>query len=57
VTLTGLLRKAGTVGRLCEHPDGDSETIFRHACALGVEGIVAKRRDRALQVGGDVWIG
>jgi bifunctional non-homologous end joining protein LigD len=45
-TLTGLLRKAGPGVRLSEHVDGDGETIFRHACALGAEGIVAKRRDR-----------
>jgi ATP-dependent DNA ligase len=24
----------------------DGNTIFRHACALGLEGVVAKRRDR-----------
>ena len=33
--------------RLSEHLDGaDGETVFRHACAMGLEGIVAKRRDR-----------
>lgn len=45
-TLTGLLRKADPGIRLSEHLGGDGETIFRHACALGAEGIVAKRRDR-----------
>ena len=45
-TLTGLLRKAGPGIRLSEHLDGDGATIFRHACALGAEGIVAKRRER-----------
>jgi bifunctional non-homologous end joining protein LigD len=50
-TLTGLLRKAGPGLRLSEHLDGDGETIFRHACALGAEGIVAKRRDRPYRSG------
>jgi bifunctional non-homologous end joining protein LigD len=44
-TLTRLLRKAGQGVRLSEHLDGDGKTIFRHACALGAEGVVAKRRD------------
>jgi bifunctional non-homologous end joining protein LigD len=30
---------------LSEHLDGDGAAIFRHACALGLEGIVSKRRD------------
>jgi bifunctional non-homologous end joining protein LigD len=50
-TLTGLLRKAAPGLRLSEHLDGDGETIFRHACALGAEGIVAKRRDRPYRSG------
>jgi bifunctional non-homologous end joining protein LigD len=50
-TLTGLLRKAGPGIRLSEHLDGDGQTIFRHACALGAEGIVAKRRDRPYRSG------
>jgi bifunctional non-homologous end joining protein LigD len=50
-TLTGLLRKAGPGVRLSEHLDGDGETIFRHACALGAEGVVAKRRDRPYRSG------
>ena len=50
-TLTGLLRKAPRGVRLSEHLDGDGETIFRHACQLGAEGIVAKRRDRPYRSG------
>jgi bifunctional non-homologous end joining protein LigD len=46
-----LVRKAGPGIRLSEHLDGDSDTIFRHACALGAEGIVAKRRDRPYRSG------
>jgi bifunctional non-homologous end joining protein LigD len=50
-TLTRLLRKARPGIRLSEHLDGDGETIFRHARALGGEGIVAKRRDRPYRCG------
>jgi bifunctional non-homologous end joining protein LigD len=49
--LTRLLRKAGPGIRLSEHLDGDGETIFRRACALGAEGIVVKRRDRPYRSG------
>jgi bifunctional non-homologous end joining protein LigD len=31
--------------RFSEHLDGDGETIFKHACKMGLEGIVSKRRD------------
>jgi ATP-dependent DNA ligase len=31
--------------RLSEHLDGDGESIFQHACKMGLEGIVSKRRD------------
>ncbi len=35
-----------------EHLDGaDGEIVFRHACRMGLEGIVAKRRDRPYQSG------
>ena len=45
-TLAGLLRKASNGIRLSEHVDGaDGTAVFRHACAMGLEGIVAKRRD------------
>jgi bifunctional non-homologous end joining protein LigD len=27
--------------------EGDAETVFRHACKLGLEGIVSKRKDSA----------
>jgi len=40
-TLTGLLRKVHLGIRLSEHLDGDGESIFRHACALDAEDIVA----------------
>ena len=42
------LRRAGKALRFSEHLEGDGEAIFRHACALGLEGIVSKRRDARL---------
>jgi hypothetical protein len=51
-TLAGLLRKAGRGIRLSEHLDGtDGETVFQHACRMGLEGIVAKRMDRPYRSG------
>ena len=50
-TLKGLLRRPRPGIRLSEHLDGDGDTTFRHACALGAEGIVAKRRDRPYRSG------
>ena len=38
-----LSRSAGI--RFSEHLSGDGEIIFVHACKLGLEGIVSKRRD------------
>ena len=43
VTLRSLLVKVGPRLRWNEHIEGDGETIFRHACKLGLEGIVSKR--------------
>jgi bifunctional non-homologous end joining protein LigD len=38
--------------RLSEHIDGaDGTIVFQHACKLGLEGIVAKRRDRPYRSG------
>ena len=30
------------------------DTLFQHACAMGLEGIVAKRRDRPYRSGSDL---
>jgi len=50
--LTKLLRKAGNGIRLSEHlATTDGNTLFQHACAMGLEGIVAKRRDRPYRSG------
>ena len=37
--------------RFSEHLEGDGEAIFRHACLLGLEGIVSKRRDARYRSG------
>jgi bifunctional non-homologous end joining protein LigD len=45
VTLTSVLAKAGPGLRLNEHLEHeDGEVVFRHACKLGLEGIVSKRK-------------
>ena len=37
---------AGQTGlRLSEHMEGDGQIMFDHACKMGLEGIVSKRRD------------
>jgi bifunctional non-homologous end joining protein LigD len=39
-----LLKKAGPVLRLSEHLEAmQGEAMFRHACAMGLEGIVSKK--------------
>ena len=44
-TLGSVLAKAGAGIRFNEHLEfDDGETVFRHACKLGLEGIVSKRR-------------
>jgi bifunctional non-homologous end joining protein LigD len=51
-TLASLLRKVERGIRLSEHIDGgDGDQMFKHACAIGLEGIVAKRRDRPYRSG------
>ena len=42
-TLASILAKARPGIRLNDHIEGDGETVFRHACKLGFEGIVSKR--------------
>ena len=50
-TLRSLIKRAGLGIRPAEHFDGDGAVAFRHACAMGLEGIVAKRRDRPYRSG------
>src|SRR5262249_58729949 len=43
-TLASVLRKAGPGVQLNEHLEHeDGEVVFRHACKMGLEGIVSKR--------------
>ena len=42
--LCGLLARPDGI-YFSEHHLGDGEVMFRHACQLGLEGIVSKRRD------------
>ena len=50
--LARLLRGAGHGVELSDHIEGnDGEAAFRHACEMGLEGIVAKRRDRPYRSG------
>jgi bifunctional non-homologous end joining protein LigD len=50
-TLEIILAKAGPGIRFNEHIEGDGETVFRHACNLGLEGIVSKRKDSPYRSG------
>ena len=50
--LASVLTKAGPGLRLNEHLEHeDGEVVFRHACKLGLEGIVSKRRDSCYRSG------
>ena len=50
--LARLLRGAGHGVQLSDHMEGhDGQAAFRHACAMGLEGIVAKRRNRPYRSG------
>ena len=43
-TLASLLKRAEPGLRLNEHIEADGPTVFAHACKMGLEGIVSKRR-------------
>jgi len=49
--LQRVLAKAGDGIRLSVHLDGNGPAMFRAACAMGLEGIVSKRRDRPYRSG------
>jgi len=49
--LRGMLAKAGLGLRFNEHIEGDGPTVFAHACKMGLEGIVSKRRDSMYRSG------
>ena len=46
-TLASVLAKAGPGIRFNERIEGDGPTVFAHACKMGLEGIVSKRKDSA----------
>jgi bifunctional non-homologous end joining protein LigD len=47
-TLEMVLAKAWPGIRFNEQMEGDGPTVFAHACKIGLEGIVSKRKDSAL---------
>ena len=50
-TLAFIVAKANPGIRFNEHIEGDGPTVFAHACKLGLEGIVSKRKDSAYRSG------
>jgi bifunctional non-homologous end joining protein LigD len=50
-TLRSTLAKAGLGLRFNEHIEGDGPTVFAHACKMGLEGIVSKRKDSPYRSG------
>jgi len=50
-TLRSMLAKAGLGLRFNEHMQGDGPTVFAHACKMGLEGIVSKRKDSGYRSG------
>jgi bifunctional non-homologous end joining protein LigD len=50
-TLSSILAKARPGIRFNQHIEGDGPTVFAHACKLGLEGIVSKRKDSAYRSG------
>jgi bifunctional non-homologous end joining protein LigD len=50
-TLRSMLAKAGLGVRFNEHLEGDGLTVFAHACKMGLEGIVSKRKDSPYRSG------
>jgi bifunctional non-homologous end joining protein LigD len=57
VKLDKILSTADLGARLNEHCEGDGAIVFKHACRLGLEGIVSKRRDLPYRSGrSKAWI-
>jgi bifunctional non-homologous end joining protein LigD len=50
-TLASVLAKAGPGMRFNEHIEADGPTVFAHACKMGLEGIVSKRKDSTYRSG------
>lgn len=49
--LSSVLAKAAPALKLNEHIEADGATVFRHACRMGLEGIVSKRKDSPYRSG------
>src|SRR4249920_65985 len=50
-TLASVLARTAPGLRLNEHIEEDGPTVFAHACKLGLEGIVSKRKDSTYRSG------
>jgi bifunctional non-homologous end joining protein LigD len=50
-TLSSVVAEAGAGIRFNEHIEGDGPTVFAHACKMGLEGIVSKRKDSPYRSG------
>jgi len=50
-TLASVLARAAPGLRLNEHLEADGPDVFHHACVLGLEGIVSKRKDSQYRSG------
>jgi bifunctional non-homologous end joining protein LigD len=50
-TLASVLARAAPGLRLNEHLEADGPDVFHHACMLGLEGIVSKRKDSRYRSG------
>jgi bifunctional non-homologous end joining protein LigD len=56
-TLASLLKNGPLGITFSEHVEGDGAMVFRHACKMGLEGIVSKRRDSLYKFGTSLnWI-
>jgi ATP-dependent DNA ligase len=56
-TLASVLVRAAPGLRLNEHLEADGPDVFHHACMLGLEGIVSKRKDSPYRSGRSLhWI-
>src|SRR5712672_999909 len=50
-TLASIVATARPGIRFNEHIEGDGPTVFAHACKMGLEGIVSKRKDSMYRSG------
>ena len=50
-TLASIVAKTAPGIRFNEHIEDDGPTVFAHACKMGLEGIVSKRKDSAYRSG------